>query len=117
MRRNQSCLTPLFKKPCVLILNLLVSQAFQKQHLRAMILTSAVLFILIAGGLAYPGGAPSCTARPGHGNKRGNVNAQVENIGGNNWKVLLLFNSILLLKVNIHCPSPTQSVGGTRLFV
>eukprot|EP00090_Calanus_glacialis_P034288 TRINITY_DN5746_c0_g1_i1.p1 TRINITY_DN5746_c0_g1~~TRINITY_DN5746_c0_g1_i1.p1 ORF type:complete len:127 (-),score=34.29 TRINITY_DN5746_c0_g1_i1:42-422(-) len=52
-----------------------------------MIYATAVLLLLVAGGHAYPGGSPSCTSSPGHGSNRGNTQATVRNVGGNNWEV------------------------------
>ena len=56
---------------------------FQAKMYRALA-TLLLMFDLVR---AYPGGSPSCTARPGHGGNYGVVYGEVTNIGGNNWQV------------------------------
>merc|ERR1712106_557492 len=54
---------------------------------KSMVWCVVATILLVGGCQAYPGGSPSCTSSPGHGAYRGNTQARVTNIGGNNWQV------------------------------
>merc|ERR1712106_451059 len=55
----------------------------------SLVLPGYALLLLVCCAQAYPGGAPSCSARPGHGRNKGSVAALVENIGNNTWQVTM----------------------------
>merc|ERR1712098_540046 len=52
--------------------------------------TLAPLLLLFGLVQTYPGGAPFCSASPGHGRYTGTVNAMVTNRGGNLWEVRIM---------------------------
>eukprot|EP00090_Calanus_glacialis_P000031 TRINITY_DN10029_c0_g1_i1.p1 TRINITY_DN10029_c0_g1~~TRINITY_DN10029_c0_g1_i1.p1 ORF type:complete len:146 (+),score=34.50 TRINITY_DN10029_c0_g1_i1:51-440(+) len=57
--------------------------------MQAFIFSGSIILLLVSLSQAYPGGAPSCTATPGHGANKGDLAAAVQNIGGNNWQVTI----------------------------
>ena len=66
-----------------------------------MVLIQLIVILLYFGLISgYPGGAPSCMSRPGHGVNRGVTKMKIVKIGERKWKVLII-STYFFLSLNV----------------